>query len=96
LFYGTAVVVIIIFNFQPHNSTSLFSLSVLSSCAQAMQRDYKLSSYSLNSVSAHFLGEQVSPIILSGCSFCQHTPMRAVVLAKAMQGVTTLAPSAHY
>ncbi|THU57353.1 hypothetical protein C4D60_Mb03t02620 [Musa balbisiana] len=25
---------------------------------QAMQRDYKLSSYSLNSVSAHFLGEQ--------------------------------------
>jgi DNA polymerase delta subunit 1 len=26
---------------------------------QAMQRDYKLSSYSLNSVSAHFLGEQV-------------------------------------
>jgi hypothetical protein len=27
---------------------------------QAMQRDYKLSSYSLNSVSAHFLGEQVS------------------------------------
>lgn len=27
---------------------------------QAMNRDYKLSSYSLNSVSAHFLGEQVS------------------------------------
>ena len=26
---------------------------------QAMQRDYKLSSYSLNSVSAHFLSEQV-------------------------------------
>lgn len=26
---------------------------------QAVQRDYKLSSYSLNSVSAHFLGEQV-------------------------------------
>lgn len=26
---------------------------------QAMQRDYKLSSYSLNSVSAHFLNEQV-------------------------------------
>ena len=31
---------------------------------QAMQRDYKLSSYSLNSVSAHFLGEQVSSNIL--------------------------------
>ncbi|MCI48222.1 DNA polymerase delta catalytic subunit-like, partial [Trifolium medium] len=26
---------------------------------QVMQRDYKLSSYSLNSVSAHFLSEQV-------------------------------------
>ncbi|KAK9732894.1 hypothetical protein RND81_04G030500 [Saponaria officinalis] len=26
---------------------------------QVMQRDYKLSSYSLNSVSAHFLGEQM-------------------------------------
>jgi DNA polymerase delta subunit 1 len=25
---------------------------------QAVQRDHKLSSYSLNSVSAHFLGEQ--------------------------------------
>ncbi|KAF5191733.1 Dna polymerase delta catalytic subunit, partial [Thalictrum thalictroides] len=25
---------------------------------QSMQRDYKLSSYSLNSVSSHFLGEQ--------------------------------------
>jgi DNA polymerase delta subunit 1 len=32
---------------------------------QAMQRDYKLSSYSLNSVSAHFLGEQVSSNISS-------------------------------
>lgn len=29
-------------------------------CVQAMQRDYKLSSYSLNSVSSHFLGEQVN------------------------------------
>ena len=27
-------------------------------CIQAIQRDYKLSSYSLNAVSAHFLGEQ--------------------------------------
>lgn len=30
---------------------------------QAMQRDYKLSSYSLNSVSAHFLGEQVRVLL---------------------------------
>ena len=38
---------------------------------QAMQRDYKLSSYSLNSVSAHFLGEQVSPNISNVLSCCQ-------------------------
>jgi len=38
---------------------------------QAMQRDYKLSSYSLNSVSAHFLGEQVSSNILSALCCCQ-------------------------
>lgn len=38
---------------------------------QAMQRDYKLSSYSLNSVSAHFLGEQVSPNNSSALSCCK-------------------------
>lgn len=37
---------------------------------QAMQRDYKLSSYSLNSVSAHFLGEQVSSNISSDLICC--------------------------
>ena len=31
---------------------------------QVMQRDYKLSSYSLNSVSAHFLSEQVRSRLL--------------------------------
>jgi DNA polymerase delta subunit 1 len=44
------------------SSISLFHYLYMT---QAMQRDYKLSSYSLNSVSAHFLGEQVSPNISS-------------------------------
>jgi hypothetical protein len=40
-------------------SMSNYKLAMWMIRVQAMQRDYKLSSYSLNSVSAHFLGEQV-------------------------------------
>ncbi|XP_078434058.1 DNA polymerase delta subunit 1 [Wolffia australiana] len=39
---------------------------------QAVQRDYKLSSYSLNSVSAHFLGEQKEDVHHSVISDLQH------------------------
>lgn len=42
------------------NSMTFFYLNFL---IQAIQRDYKLSSYSLNSVSAHFLNEQVRLVL---------------------------------
>ncbi len=38
---------------------------------QAIQRDHKLSSYSLNSVSAHFLGEQKEDVHHSDISKLQ-------------------------
>lgn len=46
---------------------------------QVMQRDYKLSSYSLNSVSAHFLGEQV---FFSGRCECKYTIFALAVSGK--------------
>lgn len=47
--------VVIIHYYIVSSIANLYFLFIM----QAMQRDYKLSSYSLNSVSAHFLGEQV-------------------------------------
>ena len=60
-----------------HPPTSLLSASSsllppsLSSCVQAIQRDHKLSAYSLNAVSAHFLGEQKEDVHHSDISKLQ-------------------------
>ena len=43
---------------------------------QAVQRDHKLSSYSLNAVSAHFLGEQKEDVHHSPSASCRRAPRR--------------------
>uniref|UniRef100_R7WF67 DNA polymerase n=1 Tax=Aegilops tauschii TaxID=37682 RepID=R7WF67_AEGTA len=63
---------------------------------RAMQRDYKLSSYSLNSVSAHFLGEQKEDVHHSIISDLQNgnseTRRRLAVYCLKLQYMETFAP----
>jgi multidrug efflux pump subunit AcrB len=62
-------------------------------CQQVLQRDQKLRSYSLNSVSAHFLGEQKEDVhhsIIAG----DHLVIAIIVIMTIIVSMTTTAITA--